>query len=379
MLHLIEQPLISNRTISVFIMVAITLVLFFGVVANIGVMGSKDIFIFALLSIVVIFSLLHTCEEFTVTLLKSIFCFFVTYMLIVVSSRSIMDKSTFDFIYFCTIFASILFLAYYFSPIAYLSSEPNSKIKVMNGFTANLSNPNYTGMVMLGLFYHLLINLQIRKNKFFILVLMTILLFLIYQTQSRACIISAVVVVIYYIFFKFKNRQGERKVNSVLTFITMLIPVAFICVYLGLYYGGASNIEFIGKPLFSGRELTYVQYLNNVKDFFQVLFGNLAKTQFNNAHNGPLSIFTSIGLIGLFLVYLLYIRSISSMNKGTIASSLCIVCILSVFIQSSVEAAFFVGGTTSIVEMGSLFLMASYSYEETKLIVNNSDHTCIMA
>ena len=57
----------------------------------------------------------------------------------------------------------------------------------------------------------------------------------------------------------------------------------------------------------------------------------------------------------------MYANNINCINKGTWVSSICVVCILGVFIHASVEAAFLVGGTMSIMEMGSLFFLSSYT------------------
>lgn len=361
LLYLIEQPILSNRSIDIVVMIMITLILFWAVIRNFNVFGFYDIMIFAIIGLLIILSLLHTCENITIALLKSVFCFFVTYMLMFVASRSIINKSTFDFIFICTIFASILFVIYFFTPIAFVARNRNGERYISKSFTCNFNNPNFTGMILFGLFGNLLINIKIRKHKPLILLLMASLLFLICQTRSRACIVSTVMLIVFCLYFALKNNGEARKVNKLIICITLIIPILFIGIYLGLYYNGFQNVEILNKSLFSGRERTYVEYIDNIQDTLEFFIGNIAKTQFQNAHNGPLSIFTSIGVIGLILVYLMYAKNINCINKGTWMSSICVMCILGVFIHASVEAAFLVGGTASIMEMGSLFFLSSYT------------------
>ncbi len=375
LIYLIERPLLNRRSLDVFVMVVLTLILFWGVIINLRLFNFRDIIPFVIIGIVIIASLFYSGGNITLSLAKAVFCFFATYLLMVTTSKSIISKQTFDFIFICSIIASFIFIIYYFTPIAYVANDSKGEKYISEGFTCNLGNPNYTGIVLFVFFVILLINLRVRKNKLLIAVLASCLLYLIWQTKSRACLISVAVVVLFFVIFSLKQSGRPIKVNTKIIILFLLIPVLFIWLYLGLYYSGFKNIEVMNKSLFSGREVTYIEYLENISDVGEVLIGNVFKTQFNNAHNGPLAIYTSIGIIGLISVYVICIRSINRINKGTWIASICILCILGVFIHASVEAAFLVGGISSIVGLNSLFFLSSYNEKGFNNRINTNQNT----
>lgn len=372
LVYLIERPLLNNRSVDVITMILLTLVLFWGVIRNICLFTFKDALIFIVIVMCILMSLLHTCGNITLSLLKSTFCFFATYMLIVVVSRSVVNRRTFDFVYICTIVASLLFIVYYFTPIAYLAETGSGKKYISDGFTCNLGNPNYTGIVLFILFMNLFINVRIRKNKVFITTLMFCLFFLILKTGSRACFLSIGVALVFSIYDRIKYAKGGGKISKSFIILVTLIPVFFIWLYLAMYYSGVKNVEILNKSLFSGREITYIEYLRNIRDIPEFLIGNIVDTQFNNAHNGPLAIFCSIGLIGLISIYVINVSCINNINNGTWISSICVVCILCVFIHACVEAAFMVGGMSSIVGMSTFYFLSSFNEGKNEL-ENNAE------
>lgn len=359
LIYLIERPLLNSRSLDVVVMVVIALVLY-GAVINSSTFSFSDILIFIVIGINMILSLIYGEGVITLSLAKAIFCFFMTYMLMVATSRSRINKYTFDFVFICSVLASILFIVYYFTPIAYIAQNSEGERYISDSFTCNLRNPNYTGIVLYVLFGNLLINLKFRKNKVLLLLLIFAVVFLIWKTKSRTCFLSVILTVLFYISYIVRHKNNN-KVNKTVILLIMLIPILFIWIYLSLYYSGFQNVVILNKPLFSGREMTFVESIENVNDIIEVLIGNIFGTQLGNAHNGPLAIFTSTGLIGLILIYALYVRSINDINKGTLVSSMCVVCILGIFIHSSAEATFMIGSTSSMIGIGSLFFLSSYN------------------
>ena len=103
-------------------------------------------------------------------------------------------------------------------------------------------------------------------------------------------------------------------------------------------------MELFGKPLFSGREVLFVDFYNSFSD--SPLIGLCGKYKFANAHNGMLTILLNTGFVGIFF-YIIYIyknfRNISN-SIINIANVLPLIAIIAVFIISSSEAAMLVAG-----------------------------------
>ena len=114
LIYLIERPLLNSRSLDVVVMVVIALVLLYGAVINSSTFSFSDILIFIVIGINMILSLIYGEGVITLSLAKAIFCFFMTYMLMVATSRSRINKYTFDFVFICSVLASILFIVYYF-------------------------------------------------------------------------------------------------------------------------------------------------------------------------------------------------------------------------------------------------------------------------
>ena len=360
LIYLIERPLISNRKVDVVVMILLTLSLFYGCVLNIKTFNFSELTSFIIILCIIVTSILYTSQAITVTLIKAVFLFFVNYLSVVLLSKSAITKKTYDFVFSCTVLASLLFIVYYFSPIAYIVTTSNGK-KVVDEFTCNLDNSNNTAIVLFVLFSILLINLKTRKRKIGIVILLASLLYLIIQTAARSCLISAIVMILCYILQSIKQQKGVFKISKSMVVIVSLLPLLFVGVYLWMFYTLDKNIVILNKPLFSGREDLYVEYLDKISNLTEFFIGNITAAQFQNAHNGPLSIFVSTGLVGLIITYFLLITSMFRIYKrNTTCAFFCLISILCMLFQSCAESALMVGGVVSLVGFCGVFFLSSY-------------------
>lgn len=360
LIYLIERPLISNRKVDVVVMILLTLSLFYGCVLNIKTFNFSELTSFIIILCIIVTSILYTSQAITVTLIKAVFLFFVNYLSVVLLSKSAITKKTYDFVFSCTVLASLLFIVYYFSPIAYIVTTSNGK-KVVDEFTCNLDNSNNTAIVLFVLFSILLINLKTRKRKIGIVILLASLLYLIIQTAARSCLISAIVMILCYILQSIKQQKGVFKISKSMVVIVSLLPLLFVGVYLWMFYTLDKNIVILNKPLFSGREDVYVEYLDKISNLTEFFIGNITAAQFQNAHNGPLSIFVSTGLVGLIITYFLLITSMFRIYKrNTTCAFFCLISILCMLFQSCAESALMVGGVVSLVGFCGVFFLSSY-------------------
>lgn len=360
LIYLIERPLISNRKVDVVVMILLTLSLFYGCVLNIKTFNFSELTSFIIILCIIVTSILYTSQAITVTLIKAVFLFFVNYLSVVLLSKSAITKKTYDFVFSCTVLASLLFIVYYFSPIAYIVTTSNGK-KVVDEFTCNLDNSNNTAIVLFVLFSILLINLKTRKRKIGIVILLASLLYLIIQTAARSCLISAIVMILCYILQSIKQQKGVFKISKSVVVIVSLLPLLFVGVYLWMFHNFDKNVEILNKRLFSGRENVYVEYLDKISNLTEFLIGNITAAQFQNAHNGPLSIFVSIGLFGLIITYRLLLSSMFRVYKrNTMCAFFCLISIFCMLFQCCAESALMVGGVTSFVGFCGVFFLSSY-------------------
>lgn len=360
LIYLIEHPLISNRKVDVVVMILLTLSFFYGCVLNIKAFNFREFASFIIILCIIVTSILYTSQAITVTLIKAVFLFFVNYLSVVLLSKSTITKKTYDFVFSCTILASLLFIVYYFSPIAFIITDDNGK-RIVNDFTCNLNNSNYTAIVLFVLFSILLINLKTRKRKIGIVILLASLFYLIIQTAARSCLISVIVMILCYILQSIKQKKSIFKISKSVVVIVSLLPLLFVGVYLWMFYNLDKNIVILNKPLFSGREEVYVEYIGKISDLIELLIGNITAAQFQNAHNGPLSIFVSIGLFGLIITYFLLLTSMFRVYKrNTMCAFFCLISIFCMLFQCCAESALMVGGVTSLVGFCGVFFLSSY-------------------
>ena len=276
--------------------------------------------------------------------------------LYIVLTNKIEHHFTFDIwrlmYYFSLVVAVFLFLAYR-SPAAYIFEDGRSTTALALGMT----NPNLTGMMITSVIELMMIGFKARKHKALLSLMAIGLLYLAYLTGARSSLVACILVLVYTIFL------SEKKIPNVLIYIIVAVSLLFVPIYLALYRHGFSNITLMGKILFSGREYTYISYINQLNSPMRWLFGNLGETLFSNAHNAPLMIICSIGLLGLVLTYHGFVRNLIILNNEALepANRVAIACILGVCVQSCGEALMFSGVFPSIGFMYVFMMLSAYS------------------
>lgn len=237
------------------------------------------------------------------------------------------------------IIIGIILLYLYFSPVAFIMENGRSNGALALGMT----NTNFTSIMISAVLYLIAINIGYIKRKLkkgLFIVLIIVLLYFIYLTQSRTSLVVASLTITYIIFFK------DVKIPNFIVIVVLAFPFAFAKLYVSLYKSGMTNQTIMGKELFSGREYIFEKALYGSQSIIETLFGNFGGCQFSNAHNGALSILTTIGYIGMIIVYFNSGNKLISINKNGLDSSvsrICFVCILSFFLESCTEGVMFTG------------------------------------
>lgn len=297
-------------------------------------------------------SLLASFSAFQGSLVYSVVCFAFLAILISVNRFVEISEGFVRFIFWANLALALMLSVQSLLPFAYLRDNGT----VSPNLTLYLSNSNYTGMVLLAVMCLLVITTAFQRVRWPMHLLTFYLLYLIYRTASRTAMVAALI-------FLLLSQTNRKKPISKLTLVLCLTaPFLFVPLYLILYrYNPSAGVQILGKSLFSGRENTFQEYLRNLETPMQYLIGNLCGARLQNAHNAPLAIFTSLGVLGCGLFYSLYANALWKNNQGvsTEAARSSVAALLSITVASCGEASMFLGGFPGISFM-VLFLWLSH-------------------
>lgn len=241
------------------------------------------------------------------------------------------------------------------------------------GVTLGFSNPNFTGMWLLHLsIYTLLLVIDERKHcvvRIFSGVMFVSLLWLIYLTKARSCLIGVS-------FFcclcllggVFKNYIAK---NSVFTAIVVLIPILLVIFYQHLlnavwFQRTFSSFVSAGKELDS-RLAVWNPAINLLKaNLFLGDYSGISNgTGASQLHNTHLDVICSYGIIP-FALFLLLLNSVCrKVSKQAMKySNYCALCgFISVIVIGSFEAAVVAGAMGMNILTAGLIILANAKEE----------------
>lgn len=281
----------------------------------------------------------------------SILCFL---LLVSVSDCVIIDRSLVDFVYRCSVIMALVEIVYAQTDYAYWNGT-----KMYAYLLLGIENANLTAMFLFLIYALLVITMGGQKHKLLAMILEINLIWMIFQTNSRGVIIAV-------LFLSIVASGRIRRIPRFAVLGGCIVPFIFVPFYLGLYQR-LDNFEILGKSIFSGRQYNFTNYLSMVDTPMKQLFGNLGMNMFQNAHNGPLAIYTAIGLIGTVAFYYILIkRLVKASERASSMGNVAIVAILSCFLHSCGEAALFLGGFPGIVFMFAMFVFTHTPVELSK-------------
>lgn len=281
--------------------------------------------------------------DLTFTLFLNILSVVLFLQLVIISDHIYISPKTRTLINRCAIFSVLVLYLYSVSGQAHQIITDEGDVLEIRSLTYGLENSNFAGLLTLCVFGLLYVSFD-SKNVITKIVNLTALFlcgYLAYETETRTVMASIVLIPVIDLFMK------NRKFNDLILGLILLIPFVFVPIYLylvALNWGG--NIEFNGKSGITGRDEVYFEFIANIQGFWDVLLGNFDKNKLMNAHNGPLAIFASTGLLGTFFYFFIYIKKIYQANKCAITrlSRLGVVVLIACFINTCGEAAMLLGG-----------------------------------
>lgn len=235
-------------------------------------------------------------------------------------------------------------------------------VRVSESLTLGFNNPNLTSMIV---FYVLvaILSFNMDNNSFitkaFYAILLMFLYYLIVKTDCRTTMFMSVLLTAS--FFLINKTQFIAKLVSrkIITLLTLALPLLYCVLYVYLSnLPELRNVEFMGKPIFSGRQYLYVDLFSTLSE--NPIVGLCGKYKFANAHNGMLTILLNTGFLGL-LFYLVYnYKNLRTISKGISRPNevFYFIAIIAIFVNSCNEAAILVSANLFYVYFMCLLVMA---------------------
>ena len=216
------------------------------------------------------------------------------WMLSLPKDTDISHRINFKHIYYSAIALSVVFVVYAFA-FPSISYTPYGKYGDLL-FTMGMGNPNGTSVYVLFTSMILLLALSLTRSKLkksILCVAVAALVYIIILLRARtvlACFILAVLCVIFLPLLKCRR---------IFRYIVLVAPIIMIVIQFALN-DKIGNLELLGEDLDTGRYAMYRDLLEQIgNEPLQYIFGNLCKYNFQNFHNGVLTIFASLGVIGV--------------------------------------------------------------------------------
>jgi hypothetical protein len=262
------------------------------------------------------------------------------------------------FIFAVNIVISVVFIVFSFIPSIAYSGELEDSLYM--GF----NNPNETAIYLMANICILVLFFDMLKRWLYkvpLLLVIAYLILLLYRTDSRTALIATILVILYQLFAR------KWVVPKWAIIVAALFPVVFLLVYAYLFrYHYFLDWEILGKPFYSGREDDFIRVLSLLRQ--EWMFGDVGKYYFTNLHNGPLSILASIGVMGYgtYLLSTIYTLRYYHDYVRTKSQTIALIVILAIFVHSSAEATFIVGGAHYSIIVATFYLLLRDDGQEEK-------------
>ncbi len=285
------------------------------------------------------------------------------YTILITSSHKL-KKSTWNMIFLTSLIIMFVYLIEAFDAQYYTYSNDGDKLIL----TCVNQNSAAMQLLLVGSLFFLFAKKyqEEKKNALTVLCFCIILLtlYLIYLTGSRSSLIAIIFLACFFFIPKM-----EKLVTKPVIIAVLLFPLIFalVLVELSNYY---DEIILLDKNLFNGRELmwraVFNQPLSNKLLGSYHVYTILGQPPFQ-LHNGVVDMIATYGIIitaiFLFAVYklLIYVK-----NKNTAISTLLVVCILALMVQSTGEAALFLGGRCSYVALLFTFINSPINHRSER-------------
>ena len=158
------------------------------------------------------------------------------------------DEGTWNLLKICTVIACSWFV---------ISSRSAGAWDQAGRLELSFGNPNMTGIALSAPTMILVIMAVEQKSKIIRVVYMgisAVMLYLIYSTENRGSFLTVIAFSVCAILALGKKKSW-RITNKWIYWVFKLLPIIIMVVYVFLYSVLPNDLELLGKPFFSGREL----------------------------------------------------------------------------------------------------------------------------
>lgn len=309
------------------------------------------------LGITTLISLLLSIRYLRLDLLYSLVCFYFLTVMICTNHYLYIKDDFLHYIFWITLVIAVLISIFSLMPFAYWRDDGTTSPYL----TLYLGNSNYTGMMLMSVLCLLWATSYGEKHYWLVFPMSAFLLYLIVRSGSRTCIVGATVFTILSLF------RSDRPINRMIVFVCMAFPVVFVPLYLWLYDNSRDlGVKLLGKSLFTGRENTFTEYLAYLQRPAQWFVGNLCEARLQNAHNAPLAVLCSFGIVGAILFFSLFYSTVWTNNKviNHPTAHTAVAALLAICVASCGEASMFMGGFPGVVFMFMFLWLSNYHAED---------------
>lgn len=313
-----------------------------------GKMLRRDFVAFLTVFAVILYGFVKYSISISIDNILSVMSIGAFLVLIITQNKVIVDKSLNNYIFSCSMAIAVILIFYSQTHFAYWDGQRN-----VIYLTLGMDNSNTTAIYIFLVYGMLVITMRERRKIWIPIIIEVLLVWLIWQTNSRMVLAATIAVPILSVVFR------KKRIPQCIVKVCCIIPFVFVPIYLYLY-DHIENIEIMGKTLFSGRQNSFLDYMGGLDTKSAWLFGNLDLYMFQNAHNGPLAIVSSIGIIGAIGFFAIVIGRLLQLNKKAfnMMAKTAIIVLIACFIHSCGEAALLLGGFPGITFMYTFYILA---------------------
>ena len=300
----------------------------------------------------------------TIDVLLSTFSVLAFLLLIIMSDTITIDFSTQRFINLCSITAACILLVYSQSPLSHMAVF-EGQVYQTPYLTYGYENSNFAGIITLLVFSLIFITLETagKKMKIMCYVLGALLFYCMYETNTRSALSVAIIIPFSDLIFR------KIHLKNWMLAIVCLIPILFVPFYMHLAsMGNADDVQVMGKSVMSGRQVVYEAFIERMHGTYEWIIGNLADNKLMNAHNGPLAILASCGILGFIAYFNIFFSKLFSANKRAVShlNILAVFIIAACFLNTCGEAALLLGGFPVITYLFTFFVFAYSNNKKIK-------------
>ncbi len=269
------------------------------------------------------------------------------------------------------VFIALLFV------FAYATGRIGISDSFQGSLTFNFNNPNFTAISILPICFYMIIMASEHRTKLrgaLYLELALILIWFVWQTTARACILAVITFFVMLIFC--------RRYNRVLTFLIVIFPLVFAIAYIKLidtdFMRWFEILESEGKAL-NSRERIWAYAFAIIKRNF--VFGNYyistGGSGLSNLHNIHLDTIASYGSIVFAFTVWIMVAVLNKIGEGVRKWGMVgIAAIYAIIISGTFEAALFSGSQGVYFLVGGFLMMAKYYKKQNICLTEKQGEEC---